>query len=284
MATLFFSVTDLDQANYPGYTPVSVDVSAYADDASHTLEFRSVVNGGGTSNFFVDAIALGACGGGAVCLADAGGLLPPAQSAYCESQTMNIAANGTEQTGAAYSYIYILTDGAPDYNIVAANETGSFDFSGISYTPGPHTVHGFSLQGTFADFQGLGASSGGDLQSLIDNGIICADLLLGAGTQNIDLTPCPGIGVTKGHAFAINEVMPVPATDVLNVNFDYDNLGEVSVKLYDLAGKQVMAQTVNAQKGANKLRLNVSDLATGVYMLSLNDGISSANVKVVVNN
>jgi hypothetical protein len=41
------------------YTPISVDVSSYADGGSHTLAFHSVVNGvSGTTNFFVDDIDL----------------------------------------------------------------------------------------------------------------------------------------------------------------------------------------------------------------------------------
>lgn len=56
---------DIDTA----YSQISVDVSAYANGASHTLEFHSVINGAGGvgSNFFIDDIDLvtaGTPGGG----------------------------------------------------------------------------------------------------------------------------------------------------------------------------------------------------------------------------
>ena len=43
-----------------GYVMQTVDVSAYADGGTHTLEFTSEVfaNNGGTSNFFLDDVAL----------------------------------------------------------------------------------------------------------------------------------------------------------------------------------------------------------------------------------
>jgi hypothetical protein len=47
--------------NEPGfatYAPVSVDISAYADGAIHTLEFFSTITGTATTNFFVDDVTL----------------------------------------------------------------------------------------------------------------------------------------------------------------------------------------------------------------------------------
>jgi hypothetical protein len=47
--------------NAPGfmtYAPVSVDISAYADGAAHTLTFFSTITGSATTNFFVDDVSL----------------------------------------------------------------------------------------------------------------------------------------------------------------------------------------------------------------------------------
>ena len=50
-----------------GYRQINLDVSAYADDAAHTLEFNSETFGNPTfSNFFVDDVVLGS-GEGGVC-------------------------------------------------------------------------------------------------------------------------------------------------------------------------------------------------------------------------
>ncbi|MBK6429471.1 hypothetical protein [Candidatus Amarolinea dominans] len=44
----------------PGYRQVTVDVSAYADDAAHVLQFHSEVFGPAITNFFLDDVALNA--------------------------------------------------------------------------------------------------------------------------------------------------------------------------------------------------------------------------------
>ncbi|MEA3335952.1 MAG: proprotein convertase P-domain-containing protein, partial [Chloroflexota bacterium] len=52
-----------------GYREITVDVSAWADDGPHTLEFHSEIfaNNGGGSNFFVDDVVLDAGNGGGPC-------------------------------------------------------------------------------------------------------------------------------------------------------------------------------------------------------------------------
>jgi subtilisin family serine protease len=55
--TEIFSVTDADAGDYPTYTEVVIDVSAFAG-GTHELSFDSSVFGGGTTNFFIDDVAL----------------------------------------------------------------------------------------------------------------------------------------------------------------------------------------------------------------------------------
>jgi hypothetical protein len=53
-----FGVTEADVADYSDYTPVAVDISAYADGGVHHLGFDSIVLGGGAMRFFVDDVCL----------------------------------------------------------------------------------------------------------------------------------------------------------------------------------------------------------------------------------
>lgn len=43
-----------------GYRQITLDLGAYADGGAHTVTFRSVATGAGSSNFFVDDVTLGA--------------------------------------------------------------------------------------------------------------------------------------------------------------------------------------------------------------------------------
>jgi hypothetical protein len=56
-----FMATDAEWATYDGYTPVEIDVSAYADGAEHTITFAAETMGGGLTNFFVDDVSLTEC-------------------------------------------------------------------------------------------------------------------------------------------------------------------------------------------------------------------------------
>jgi hypothetical protein len=55
---IVFHATGADHSIYPAYTLVSVDVSAYADGASHILEFYAECQGSVTTNFNLDDIVL----------------------------------------------------------------------------------------------------------------------------------------------------------------------------------------------------------------------------------
>lgn len=67
----------------------------------------------------------------------------------------------------------------------------------------------------------------------------------------------------------INEVLPVPAGDVLQVNFATLAAEKVTVNLFDVAGRLMMVNELDSQEGANNLSLDVSHLSTGVYSLVL---------------
>jgi hypothetical protein len=57
--TTVFEVTEADAPSYTPYQPVTVDLSAYGDDAVHLLSFESRTEAGsGALNFFVDDICL----------------------------------------------------------------------------------------------------------------------------------------------------------------------------------------------------------------------------------
>lgn len=61
--TELFSVTEADQAQYASYTPVVLDVSAYADGATHTILFEGGSTAGDSVfNAFLDEVCLTALG------------------------------------------------------------------------------------------------------------------------------------------------------------------------------------------------------------------------------
>lgn len=56
---------DTEIADFDGYTPVTVDISDFADGAGHTITFTGDVLGNGLTNFFLDEVSLVTCTEGA---------------------------------------------------------------------------------------------------------------------------------------------------------------------------------------------------------------------------
>lgn len=77
-------------------------------------------------------------------------------------------------------------------------------------------------------------------------------------------------------------VYPNPATNVLHIDFNLNDGGDVVCNLLDATGKIVRNQTLNAVAGDNKLTMDVSNLAKGFYMLQVNTTSGKAIQKVMV--
>jgi hypothetical protein len=68
-------------------------------------------------------------------------------------------------------------------------------------------------------------------------------------------------------------VYPNPFRTQLNITSSTSNPG--TVKLFDLAGKQLLQQTFTTAT-----TLNINHLASGTYLIQVNDGITVQSFKV----
>ena len=75
---------------------------------------------------------------------------------------------------------------------------------------------------------------------------------------------------------------PNPATSLLNVEYNSNSTGNISLRIYDSKGALVQAQNMVVARGRNVKSLNISQLSQGVYMLRYKepDG-SSSSVKFI---
>ncbi|MCP4424918.1 MAG: hypothetical protein GY803_10525, partial [Chloroflexi bacterium] len=129
-----------------GYTPQSVDITAYADDAAHMIEFRSEIfaNNGDGSNFFVDAVFInGGEGGPSECTPVGGGEF--ACNAGAEGFHAGIPGDwfviDNEGNGVVWSDIAgagelgNYTNGSGDAATVSSDAFGTADFDTELVTP-----------------------------------------------------------------------------------------------------------------------------------------------------
>jgi hypothetical protein len=85
---------------------------------------------------------------------------------------------------------------------------------------------------------------------------------------------------TKSNRLGDLSISPVPAKDVLNVNYSVaDNTGLSTVTVFNINGRLVMSKEIN---NTSNTKLNVSNLPAGIYMLKLTNKGESLMKKFVV--
>jgi gingipain R len=79
------------------------------------------------------------------------------------------------------------------------------------------------------------------------------------------------------------KAFPNPATAQLNLNFALQNNSVVNVEFVNLAGQQVMTQSLgNLNAGIQNQTLDIAGLSKGVYFLSLQTNSGVTKHKIVV--
>ncbi|MEM9992042.1 MAG: T9SS type A sorting domain-containing protein, partial [Bacteroidota bacterium] len=62
---------------------------------------------------------------------------------------------------------------------------------------------------------------------------------------------------------------PNPTTDVLNVYFNSSAAAATSIRIFDISGKAVYTETLQAALGINQELLKIAHLPSGVYSLQI---------------
>jgi hypothetical protein len=99
--------------------------------------------------------------------------------------------------------------------------------------------------------------------------------LLTGATEGIVAGNKPG-GDLFGNELA---VYPNPVRGSMNVYVNAANSSRSQLKMIDIAGRMVMNQTLQLQKGMNTIAVDVARLAPGTYLIKM-DGLNTVKVQV----
>ena len=81
----------------------------------------------------------------------------------------------------------------------------------------------------------------------------------------------PSVTVTETSSFSINKVYPNPVKDFVTVELQSESAGTIKVSLFNILGTEVKKwETQSLFNGDQKLRFDLSQLKTGVYILKIN--------------
>jgi hypothetical protein len=94
----------------------------------------------------------------------------------------------------------------------------------------------------------------------------------------------------KGNGDEVNEIetpasillYPNPTRDNVNVSYNTDMSGTIAINIYDVTGRVVSSQQLDAAKGLNTYTLNTTDLQKGIYILSLDNQGSRLIEKLII--
>ncbi len=92
--------------------------------------------------------------------------------------------------------------------------------------------------------------------------------------------PTASIDVAE-DLFGIN-VHPNPADDKFLVTYNTSDVSEVTLTLTDLTGKEISSRVESGQSGAYQVSVDVADLNAGVYLVTIDNGISTVTKRVIV--
>jgi len=235
--------------SYNWTVPAGVTMVSANGGTSMTVDFTPAFTG--TGNLCVTAIS--ACGSSiARCYSISALTPPPASPAGLASVCKS--ASGVVYTlvpvAGATSYLWSISGGA---SIVPSGTTATVNFSSATSTTAIITVNavnacGYSQPGKKIIAVNLGCRNASDLNSSVDF-----------------------------------SAYPNPTAGLLNVSFQAEKSAKYMVKVIDLLGNVVISDVISATEGANMQELNLSNVAKGMYLLSIEtEGMTAQTLRVVV--
>jgi len=100
--------------------------------------------------------------------------------------------------------------------------------------------------------------------------------------DDIALIVCLGMGFSENNLNRHVDVMPVPAHDYLNINFNDLTASNVLIEVTDMLGKNIYNSTIQQVSGNQSEMINVSGWRKGVYMLKVSSGNNTTMRKIVI--
>lgn len=99
---------------------------------------------------------------------------------------------------------------------------------------------------------------------------------------SITINTTSGIGGANAFNFELVSMVPNPATNYVDLDFTAPTVSNYQIKVSNIIGKDVISRPVRTVAGLNRQRLDVSSLASGVYLVSVNNGNSVLTRRLVV--
>ncbi len=99
----------------------------------------------------------------------------------------------------------------------------------------------------------------------------------------IDSASHAGVPTLVGPAkFDVYQNAPNPFNGTTEIDYSSAMSGKVNLKVFNVLGSTVMNRTYDAKTGMNQVFINSKELAPGIYMYSLSNGIQTITKRMIV--
>ena len=90
-----------------------------------------------------------------------------------------------------------------------------------------------------------------------------------------------GFNTNPALRFELFQNDPNPFSNFTDIKFTSSHQAIVTLKVFNLIGKEVIKKSIQCQAGKNSYRLQADDLSPGVYMYTLSDGITTYTRRMI---
>ena len=251
-------------------TTTSKSLSGLVAATNYEWQVQTVCSAGSSAFSGSSTFTTSSTGGGCSDIYESNNTSGTAKTIAVNTDIQGLISSGTDvdwykfvNTSAAPYIKITLTNLPADYDVklynsavtqIGISENGGTTAETIKYnstTVNTRYVQVYGYGGVFSTTQcyTLRASiSGTAWRTVEDNEIILEDLQ----TNNFTM-------------------YPNPASSTLNINYLGEKSGTVTMKIMDIAGRQVMIQQFSSVEGVNHYKMNVDNLNKGVYLVELSN-------------
>ncbi|HOS49023.1 MAG TPA: T9SS type A sorting domain-containing protein, partial [Bacteroidia bacterium] len=103
-----------------------------------------------------------------------------------------------------------------------------------------------------------------------------------AKTLVVAVAVCPSAREGSLSELSNVEVYPNPSKGLLSVNFNSISADNYLLTVSDLSGRVLRMIPVSAVEGENKVNLELTDVSTGVYVLTLKGNSDVSQTRIVI--
>ncbi len=100
--------------------------------------------------------------------------------------------------------------------------------------------------------------------------------------QTIEVRVTEAIEPQKPYEYALHQNYPNPFNPATTINFVMKKAGQASLKVYDVLGRVVLSELIEAERGPNVYNFNGQNYSSGVYFYQLNTEGFSKTLKMML--